>query len=103
MPGIRGGGSAAQMKWGWRQSSDTAERALKGLCVSFRWAAGSDAAVWINSQAAHICERLGRYGGAIDICAPEGERLLHLRASLSIAPRRVRPESPASEFGATAN
>lgn len=29
-------GSAAQMKWGRRKSSDTAERALKDLCVSFR-------------------------------------------------------------------
>lgn len=58
------GGSAAQMKWGWRKSSDTAERALRDLCVSFGWAGGqegrSDAAVWINSQAAHIYERLGR-------------------------------------------
>lgn len=75
MRGISGG-SAAQMKWGWRKSSDTAERALRDLCVSFRWAGGegrSDAAVWINSEAAHIYERLGREGSTIDICAPQRE------------------------------
>lgn len=41
---------------------------------------------------------------ARSISAPRrGSRLLHLRASQSIAQRRDRPESPAGEFTVTAN
>lgn len=38
------GGSAAEMKWGFEENSDTAEEALKDLCVSFQ-RAGRDGAM----------------------------------------------------------